>query len=194
MFDPMFDQNLLISRLADPKIAGLSDADAAAAMSVPVKTPRAGKIVTYTTCAAVWGTVAAAGFRQKMKAAIAAGGSFGAVADYIDTLLQGPGIDPANAEVPTQAAQFVAAGLATQDQVDGVFFDVTLPAGGPVAAADVTAARAAMARQQQLDAVKDKVQSAYATFLNEHVNPALSDPKAAVPTWADFQAAVAGEA
>lgn len=151
----MIDTNTLKSILRSDACAALSDAEAAALVSTPVKTPKSG-MVTYTTCAAVWGTVAAATFRAKMKGAVAAGQAvgasddakaFGAIADYIDTLLAGTGIDPSNPEVPTQSAAFVAAGIATQEQVDGVFFNISLPAGDVVSEADVAAARAAIVRE-----------------------------------------------
>jgi hypothetical protein len=129
-------------RQADP---AKSDADLAAELSAPVKTPKRDR-VTYTTCAATWGTANAATFAAKLAGAVAAGGAFGAVAQFVDKVLSGPGIDPASPEVPTQAAQFVAAGLATQEQVDGVFFNVSFPAGGVVAEADVAASRARIAR------------------------------------------------
>jgi hypothetical protein len=158
-------------RQADP---ATPDADLASQLSTPVKTPRRDR-VTYTTCAATWGTVVAATFAARLQGAIAAGGAFAPVAAFVDKVLSGPGIDPASPEVPAQSAAFVAAGLATQEQVDGVFFNVTFPAGDVVQAADVTASRARVADR----AARAKVMAALAAVINDWVAAQPSSPSAA---------------
>lgn len=170
---------------ADPT---MSDADLAAQLSTPIITPKTG-LVTYTTLGGKWGTSAAATFRAGLQQAIAAGGSFGAVAAYIDTLLSGPGIDPSDAEVPTQSDAFVAAGLATQDQVNGVFFDITYPAGDVVQASDVTAARAYLAGQKTIASIR----SVLALIVNDWITQQPTVPTAAaVISQVQSQLAAAG--
>jgi hypothetical protein len=131
--------------IAHPDLSALSDADAATALSAPIFTPRIDRI-TYTTIGAVWGAVRAAGFSLTIEGARAqtANQQIQALATYADKVLGGAGFDATNPEAANSAAVFVAAGFATQVEITGLFNTTSYLCGGLVAAADVTAARAAI--------------------------------------------------
>lgn len=154
----MFNPQLLAGALSDPTIAVLSDADAATALSAPIYAPNPNAI-TYATLGAAWGPTAAASFTAALTAAIAAGN---ALAIYVDKLLGGTGFDATNAYAAPTAAQLVTAGLCTAQQVQGVLYlPPTYRCGDVVQASDVTTARAAIAFQNSLNAIKQQWASAY---------------------------------
>jgi hypothetical protein len=176
--------------------AGLADAGAAALASTPTLTPRPVN-VTFTTLGNVWGIVRAATFRAALdRMAGAPDPQAAAIATYAITVLSGNGFEPGHPQAQIAAGMLVQAGLCTADESRDSQFTLSYPAGDrPVTADDVKAARADNARDDALDAVEGRVRGVYAAFVNERLNPARSDPAAAVPAFAEFVAAAqaAGE-
>jgi hypothetical protein len=144
------NQQLLATFLAQPAIAALSDTDAASAANVPMLTPKT-TTVTATTVASVLGFTSAVQINAALNAAVAAGQTggatasqqqFAAAANYALTVLGGAGLTPSDPQSQAAAAQFVAAGILTQAQLNLLFYNSTLPCGTTVATSDVTASRA----------------------------------------------------
>lgn len=149
---PIDIRNLFIA-LSEPVIAAMSDADAAASLSAPILAVRPGRL-TMTDLIAVWGMTIAATFRGGLKIAIAGGGQMGAVADTVLGLLDGPGFDASDPNVAQTLPVLISANLCTAEEAQAVIYlPPTYRCGAPVTAADVTAARAAMAWQTQKQTV-----------------------------------------
>ncbi len=157
-------QSVLNVLMANPTVyAGLTDAAAAVQMNQPILTPKTGSI-TYASLAssAVWGPQAAMAFQQALKAASAANTALSPLATFIDTVLSGTGLNPADPAVPAEATALVTAGLVTQAQANTALYTTSYAAGvNTVAATDITAARAQLALQQAQQAVVQQLQSVY---------------------------------
>lgn len=141
----MFDPNALDAALSDPALSGLTDQQAADALSAPVLTPRSGR-VTVTTLAAAdcWGFAKAAAALAAFEQVAAAGGSNGAAARALLSILQGPGFDASDPQAAQMAPTFVglSGGAITSDDARAaLYLPPTYRAGGPVSAADVAASR-----------------------------------------------------
>ena len=133
-------QTIAAALRARPELASISDADAAAALSEPVYTPRSDR-VTYTTLGDTWGVARAAEFRAALLSLPA---PMLAVGQYVSSLLAGNGFDATSPKVAATVEQLVAAKICTADEVRSSLFTSTYPAGAPVTADDIAAARAAM--------------------------------------------------
>lgn len=132
--------------LRDPAYSGLSDVEAAAALSKAVKTPKTTRITVATLGSeSAWGVARAEKFTNDLELAKAAGDSRAAYALRVLTT----GLDPADPGAQERASNFVRAGLCSQEEVDRVFYDTSYPAGEPVAEHEVAEARAASVRTDQ---------------------------------------------
>jgi hypothetical protein len=190
---------LLTTFLAQPAIAALSDADAAAAANVPVLTPKT-TTVTATTVASVLGFTTAVQINAALNAAVAAGQAtgatisqqqFAAAANYALTVLGGAGLTPSDPQSQAAAAQFVAAGILTQAQLNLLFYNSTLPCGATVATSDVTMSRALTAAK----ALRAQVGSAAAAAFGliaayEAAIKAGTTPVPTIPTIAALSTAI----
>lgn len=145
-----FDPAQLDIALSEPAISAMNDAGAASALSAPILTPKNSRVTSTTLgSAGVWGVAAAATLKATLKAMIAAGGSNGAMADYVLGVLEGAGFDPGDAGAIATAQLFVAAGVVTQNQINLAFFDVSYSCGGVVTIQDVAAGRARLAAKRR---------------------------------------------
>jgi len=195
------NQQLLATFLAQPAVAAMTDADAAAAANVPVLTPKT-TTVTATTVASVLGFTTAVGINSALNSAVAAGQAsgasaaqqqFAAAANYALTVLGGAGLTPSDPQSQAAAAQFVAGGILTQAQLNLLFFDSTLPCGATVMAADVTAARALMAAKALRAQVGGAASAAYVLIAAfETAIKAGTSPAPTIPTVAVLTAAMTG--
>lgn len=149
----------LLAALTDPTIAAMSDADAATALSTPTYTPRT-EPITLTTLSgtAVWGFQKAVAFHAALQA-VAAGtdAANAALATTLLKMLEGPGFFATDPQVSAMVPTFVALGGGTVTADDGnlAIGIPTYAAGGPVAVADVTAARAQMAHDAAWNALNN---------------------------------------
>lgn len=144
-----FDPQKLAVALIDPAVVPLPDADAAAAISAPVLTPKTGGI-TYKSAGASssLGATKAITLRATLLATIAspaAPAQLVAACGYVHDLLSGPGFDASDPAVPTEAAMLIGAGIISQPDANTLLYDTSYKAGGIVTTGDVAAARAVLA-------------------------------------------------
>jgi hypothetical protein len=138
----------LIDLLATPAYRDLSDEDALALASVPIKTPRPDPI-TWTTLngSNIWGFTKTAAFKATLRAVIGAGGENGAAADNLFGMLDGGGLHASDPQAPSMAPAFVAMGNGTvtdDDAAKALYSSIAYPAGGnaPPTLEEIQAARA----------------------------------------------------
>ena len=147
---------------SNPANAALSDADAATAGSVPTLTPRPGT-VTATGLANVWGYPKYSAFVAAVNAAIAGGGAAAVECAGLPALLA-VGFDASNPQVQGLVGGFVAipnSGITAAD-AQNALYTVSYPFSDvPPVAADVTAARAALATQQALQTAQSLAANQY---------------------------------
>ncbi len=139
---------------ANPKI---SDADAAAALSGPIKTAKS-TTVTLRSLGGTWGLARAVAFRAWLVGAgQSANAELAAFAGTILALLDGPGFEPGHPDVTTAVTQLVSLQACTSDEADAVLYDITYATGAIVSAEDVAAARAANLRDDAMQWVRDRL-------------------------------------
>lgn len=141
-------------------VAGKTDAEAAAQLSVPQYVPKRDRI-TLTTIGGAWGLARGAEFRAWLVAASSQQSQLGYIAATILDLLKGPGFDAFHADVPSTIAALVAAGGCTNEEANAALYDMSYPCGEPVTAEQVSAARAAVVRADTLAARRALVVSRY---------------------------------
>jgi len=166
-------------------------AQANALLSVPdPNAPRVAlheRFVTRTTLAALWGIERSAAV---MAALVATGNPIAAEAA---AMLSGPGIDAGHPQTRALVPQFVALGLITQDEADSV---LALGAstqqsvaqevlGRDATAEDVTLAGRIVARHDEVQAIRSRLQS---LVTDPRLDAAEIDPDVAVPTLAELVA------
>lgn len=180
-----FNPAQLTSALADPAIANLSDADAAAALSSPIASPRPG-LITWTTLAqaGLWGAAKTAQYQAAFQASIAAGNALGAtgpqqqlgaMAQLLLNLFT-TGFSAGDSQTAAVSGQIVAAGLVTQADANAALQVVSYRCGGIVAALDVTNARAL----QTLRKFLGKGYSAAQALLSSATQAVAANPSAGV--------------
>lgn len=170
-----------ITWLLQDNVKNLSDSDVASLASVITRSPKS-SIVTATTLASVWGFGPAASLLASLRAAVTLGQQpgassqvqqFGAGCDLTLGVLLGPGLQPSDPQAQGAAAQFIAAGIVTQDQIDQVFYTLSYPVvDGPLTTSQVTQYRAQIVFIAGYSALKLAADSAYSAYLNEILNPA----------------------
>lgn len=140
----MLDTASLDIAVAAPDNAGLSDADFLAKINTLNQVPKTTKmtIVTLASSLTGWGRARANAFWDWLEVAQAAGNKDARLALVA---LGSSGIDPSDPESLQAAAEFVAAGGCTQEEVNKVFYDSSYPCGDIVQAADLTASRSRVA-------------------------------------------------
>jgi hypothetical protein len=150
------DSNALKLALLNPSLSSLTDAQvqATAGFGTPILTPKSDPI-TYNTLSDVWGF---ARFKQFLGALQTWAGQSADNAITVASLdkVFTKGIDAANPDVATVGAELITAGLATQTEFNGVFFNQKYLAGSATVTADITAARAAIAFDTQKQALADQ--------------------------------------
>jgi hypothetical protein len=191
----------LIDLLATPAYRDLSDEDALALASVPIKTPRPDPI-TWTTLngSNIWGFTKTAAFKATLRAVIGAGGENGAAADNLFGMLDGGGLHASDPQAPSMAPAFVAMGNGTvtdDDAAKALYSSITYPAGGtaPPALEDIQAARAKLATILPLRTLREQV-STFADYAGPAIDQLLSragdGETVSVPTLAELLASFEG--
>jgi hypothetical protein len=188
----MPDQSSIITALADPTLPA-DDSACAAALSVPVLTPRPGRVTLTTLAAAgVWGFAKVAAFRSALSIVVASGSSNGALAGTLLDVLAGEGFDPSDPQAPAMAPAFVglSGNAITDADARAALYLVSYRCGGPVTAGDVTAARAAMSAATTLAAT---VATAFAARASG-VAQAQAGAQAVIALWDAYcRAVLAGQ-
>src|SRR4051812_13684714 len=120
------DPAALRQLLADPAVSGLSDAAAAAQLSIKTVTPKPARVTFASVCdSSLWGFAKASAFMAALAAVKAAGGATGAQAGSLLSLLNGPGFNPADPQVPALLPGIVAlsGGTITEADARAAVFD-----------------------------------------------------------------------
>lgn len=150
--------NLTESILAT--VAGKSDAEAAAELSTPSYIPKTDRI-TLTTIGGAWGLTRGAEFRTFLANAAASQSPLAPVAATVLDLLKGPGFDASHPDVWQTVMMLVQAQACTEVEARAALYDAHYPAGSVVTADQVSAARAAVAREQAFTSARRLVANRY---------------------------------
>lgn len=170
------DLNKLAQALRDPAITGKSDADAAAALSVPTLTLRT-EPITYSTAGLALGALKAIGLTTALTALAAGTSPLAGPAKYVDALLSGPGFSASNPDVQTIGAEFVANSILSQADFTALLNTTSYRCGAVVTASDVATARAKIATDAAIAALRNKHQAgvqAAATVISSGGNAAAA--------------------
>jgi hypothetical protein len=150
------DTRKLRDSLADPLVMAMDDATAAAALSVPILTPRTGITLKTLTAIDVLGVSKTATLKKALEGAVETANApgadvptqtAGAEVALVLSMLAGPGFDATDPQAQTLAPMFVAlsGGAITDADAAIVLNTISYRCGGVISTQDVAAARAAIA-------------------------------------------------
>ena len=174
----------------------LTDLEIANLANTPIMTNKPGTVTFATLASSVngIGPVRAMQFRGGLRQLQTGNDpSLSILADTVLAVLDGPGFQPEDPTVAQIATQLVSLGVIDNNEVNSVLYTISFPTDrNDVTENEVADIRAMINREAIAESLRSRIDSIRARFLNDSLNPAISNPSINLPTYNDYIAAVNG--